>query len=57
MLNFVFEEPKDVGVWGNVVDSGEGEEDAIWCGARRSQDGGKKLSLMSPQVAQILSGL
>ena len=55
MFDFFFEEPEDVGVWGNVVDAWEGEENAIWRGARRSQDRGQKSSLMSPQVDQNLS--
>ena len=57
MSDFFFEEPEDVSVWGNVVDAWEGEEGTIWRGARGSQDRGVKSSLMSPQVAQNLSGL
>ena len=40
MSDFFSEEPEDVGVWGNVVDVGEGEEGTIWRGARGSQDRG-----------------
>ena len=56
MLDFFFEEPKDVGIWGNVIDTWEREENTIWRGARESQDKGQKSNLMSPQVVQNLSG-
>ena len=55
MLDFLFEEPEDVGVWGNVIDAWEREENTIWRGACGSQDRGQKSNLMSPQEDQNLS--
>ena len=43
MSDFFSEEPEDVGVWGNVIDAREGEEDVIWRSARGSQDRGQEV--------------